>query len=122
MKLTLLVIIAFFSYSSLANDLTDAEKCKKNGGRYTATGFQRSSCIMPLADGGKKCMNSKQCLGYCEAIPEVDEEKKANPDPKIKKQKNIWKQYGQCSKDNSPSNFSCRSHYENGIVDPVICQ
>jgi|GEM_PF-5970223 len=119
MKLALLIIMYLLSLNSLAVDLTEAEKCKKNGGEFVKTGRHRYSCITSLADGGKKCMNSTQCIGGCEAVREFEYEINANSEPKILKSKEAkWKQYGQCAKNNSPS---CKPGFENGVILPALC-
>lgn len=80
--------------------------CEEEGGEWKKLGMQqRDSCVLPAADGGKSCTDSKQCEVACVA-------------------KNKESHYGARAEGvclQSTDLFGCHSYVSKGIVEPPLC-
>jgi hypothetical protein len=52
-------------------DPDEFEACMQAGGRWEVLGFSGPGCNLPTSDGGKPCLDSKECESGCLGDPEL---------------------------------------------------
>jgi len=86
-----------------ANTIKSASVCTERHGQWFEEKVRYAFCVLPYADAGKQCQNSKDCIGHCIA-PVTD--------------KPI--DHGTCQINDSTDNCG-RPQYENGKVIYFNC-
>src|SRR5258708_33878975 len=52
------------SEKTLGNQIRSKQECSKRNGQWSE-GNGYATCVLPYADAGKPCRNSKDCIGHC---------------------------------------------------------
>jgi len=85
------------------NHIKSKKKCIEKGGTWFEEKGYYAYCVLPYADAGKLCKNSKDCIGHC--IMPLDK-KMLDGTP-------LKEGYGICQIDDSTDDCG-RYHFENG--------
>lgn len=85
-----------------------AADCMARGGRMQPLGrMQSMQCVVPYADGGRRCTDSDQCSGQCRI---ANEAARSAAGARV---------IGRCQTDSDP--FGCHTTVENGRAQVTIC-
>jgi hypothetical protein len=87
----------------------NSEECRANGGTIrNVCRLQLPACVVPFADGGKRCTDSRQCKGKCLLDTETD--RPLRPGDYAD---------GRCQRDNDPC--GCKIEVMYGKVESGVC-
>jgi len=92
------------------NHIKSKKKCVKKGGTWFEEKGYYAYCVLPYADAGKLCKNSKDCIGHC-ILP---------LDKKTLGGKPLEKGYGICQLNDDPDDCA-RPHFKNGEIIYFNC-
>ena len=92
------------------NYIKSNKNCLKKGGTWFEEKGYYAYCVLPYADAGKPCKNSKNCIGHC--IMPLDK--------KTLDGKPLEKGYGICQLNDDPDDCA-RPHFENGEIIYFNC-
>jgi len=93
---------------TLGNHISSKSECTKQNGKWNEGKYPY--CVLPYADAGKLCKNSKDCIGHC-IMPLGGIALDGKPLPKG---------YGICQWDDEPDDCG-RYHFENGKTIEFNC-
>lgn len=92
-----------------ADARVDSEKCEAAGGHVERRGMlNRQMCVIPFADAGEACQDSRDCEGRCLTSPRAD-----------KRHETGGGVVGSCQNDNT--RFGCSTEVEDGVAGPGLC-
>ncbi len=92
------------------NHIKSEKKCIEKGGEWFEEKGYYAYCVLPYADAGKLCKNSKDCIGHC--IMPLDN-KMLDGTP-------LKEGYGICQINDSTDDCG-RPHFENGEIIYFNC-
>jgi hypothetical protein len=92
------------------NKIKSSNECTKKGGKWFEEKGYYAYCLLPYADAGKLCKNSKDCIGHC--IMPLD---KKMLDGTLLKEG-----YGICQEDGNTDDCG-RYQFENGKIIIFNC-
>jgi hypothetical protein len=92
------------------NHIKSKNNCLKKGGAWFEEKGYYAYCVLPYADAGKPCKNSKDCIGHC--IMPLDR--------KMLDGTSLKEGYGICQLNDSTDDCG-RPHFENGEIIYFNC-
>lgn len=98
-----------------ADDITDKNSCESAGGSWGRVGIEvsESRCNLPTSDGGKSCVDSVDCEGWCIA------ELSPQDQDKVQSQRAVIEKSGKCSGWQIVS--GCFPVVTQGVINGLMC-